>query len=430
MFKILLLGLSILFLQNCTKNIMYHSDIDGLGILKEGKFDSADKNATIYINSDKRISLSIIELDEQGQLFKRKQLDKVMQHIKSKGNKQKIYIYIHGWKHNANIEDKNLEDFKDFLLKEEKNTKVKVTGLYIGWRGKGINNKTLDIFSFFSRKNTSEDIGHGSILEILLKVENLQKDTKSSLVTIGHSLGASVILNAIEPLLVKRFLEFEKNDKEVLRGYGDLVVLYNSAVEATKYKALYSLIENYEEKNGKNSFKKQKYPILISISGDADLVTNNAFEMARHVSTFFESYSKPRDKNKNLDIVTVGNSVEFRTHKIDAIYSISDFNSSKYDLNPEKKPWTCNKRSEIDFTLDYFTKDKGNGKYFENSMIIIERNNKNITARNPYWILYNYRFKGKDASIITGHELLQSDHITCLLSALIYNMNKDKKIEQ
>ena len=399
--RFLYIGLMIFLISCASKDIIHDSEV----------VSDYQTNNSSYIHGDIKedISLCFIEYDEQGQLFERKgreQLENVIKHIKNRGQNQQIFIYIHGWKHNSQNSDNNVKSFRKFLEKVKKSTKEKVTGIYIGWRGNSLktSNQLITLPTFWNRKDISENIGHGSILEFLLRIEEISNKTKSSLVTIGHSLGASVLYTVLDPILRKRFIDFSHNHKK-LRGFGDMVILYNPAIEATRANALKEMLKYYESHN-KQPFKNQKNPILIVLSGKKDCATNTIFPLGRRISTIFTTYSNKSGKEK--DLKSLSNYKPFITHSIEAYDSISKY-----------KNWECDITSEDNFSLSKFKKQ--NTIIFKNTMIDLKYIGHS-SPQNPYWFLYD-----NGDSIILKHNNLQNRHTICLLLTLIHNVQQDKE---
>lgn len=52
-----------------------------------------------------------------------------------------VYVFVHGWRHNADIGDENIAKFHTMLALSknhlnQQNLNTKVLGVYVGWRGK------------------------------------------------------------------------------------------------------------------------------------------------------------------------------------------------------------------------------------------------------------------------------------------------------
>lgn len=85
------------------------------------RFRGADTPGDSYV-------LGIVELDDQGQLHDRKQLDAVLREIEGHENPL-VEVFVHGWKHNASAGDRNLEEFRRLLVRAAAQER-RITGGY------------------------------------------------------------------------------------------------------------------------------------------------------------------------------------------------------------------------------------------------------------------------------------------------------------
>lgn len=243
-----------------------------------------------------------------------------------------VVVFIHGWHHDAAPGDSNVQAFHRALAAVRHwRPKADVRGIYIGWRGSSLPLPLLRYLTFWERKNTSDEIGRGSLLEFLLRLERQVKPPPASdnrLVLIGHSFGASVAFNALAHVHMQRFIEGLHADTpgERFRGYGDLTVLINPAIEAMRYMPLQSAIEYYAARKQAPilDFSRERKPRLVILSSNGDLATRCTFPVARFFSTALEAHNRisahrsPDEKGRfeewNMDRDTVGNFKDFRTH--------------------------------------------------------------------------------------------------------------------
>src|SRR5262249_18020279 len=96
--------------------------------------------------------LFFVEFDDQGLLYPKgkdgagdvwQQLDRLMTQLRELANANRgisLFVYVHGWKHNANTEDDDVSGFRgalDGASQVEKATQVphRVVGIYVSWRG-------------------------------------------------------------------------------------------------------------------------------------------------------------------------------------------------------------------------------------------------------------------------------------------------------
>lgn len=214
-----------------------------------------------------------------------------------------VVLFIHGWHHNAAIDDGNVKDFAKSLsqirikLQDKKDGKpgpyrqsrerltgdgdVKVICLYIGWRGKSLP-MPLDFITFWDRKAAAERAGQGDLKEFLLRLNTIYKDRNSEsqearnvpfmgMVALGHSFGGQVLFQAIHSTLEEELIQatlVQSKNRETLQpsylsGFGDMVVLVNPAFEALQYERIYKL-------NQQLKYDRRQTPILMVLSSETD----------------------------------------------------------------------------------------------------------------------------------------------------------------
>lgn len=161
-----------------------------------------------------------------------------------------VYVFVHGWRHNADIGDEDVAKFHTMLALSknhlnQRKLNAKVLGIYVGWRGKSMDEAVplVDIpyktgISFFSRK-TQSDKNAVFLQEFIKELETQLKakpEKSNKLITIGHSLGGNMLLRAVEPLITETIKKTSIG--EIVKGFGDLVVLLNPASELSNWQKL------------------------------------------------------------------------------------------------------------------------------------------------------------------------------------------------
>jgi hypothetical protein len=91
-----------------------------------------------------------------------------------------VFLYAHGWKHNASACDNNVICFSRLLermdiLERHRNDALPkggqaaparpVVGVYVGWRGLALDAGALSNTTFWTRKATAERVGRGGVKE-------------------------------------------------------------------------------------------------------------------------------------------------------------------------------------------------------------------------------------------------------------------------
>jgi hypothetical protein len=273
--------------------------------------------------------MGFVEFDDQGQFHDRRQVNFLIDQLveESTTNNLIMVVFVHGWKHNAEIGDQNIENFRHILtqlsdLEEgsfvgdpQMSKPRKVVGIYVGWRGKSLDAGFLTNLSFWERKNTAHKVGHGGVTELLGRLEGIRQvdqrldegesTRQTKLVTIGHSFGGAVVFSALGQILTERFLDIEGMARSP-NGYGDLVVLINPAFEAMRYANLQNMAAE------RPTYFQGQRPILAIITSEADQANKIAFPAGRFFSTLFEKEKSDAQEKENR--TAVGHYAPFRTH--------------------------------------------------------------------------------------------------------------------
>lgn len=271
--------------------------------------------------------LALLEITDAGDFHDVVSVTKIMSRIgrESREADALIVTFVHGWNHNASDRDDNLVEFEALLAQlaqreaRDRGEKARrVIGVYIGWRGSSIGSTPLWVPTFWSRKAVAEDIGHSAVTvfatlnEIWTEGSKLcrqgGKPSDTRMLTIGHSFGGLIVSRAVLPLLSKGVAE-ARGDGKQFRGFGDLVVLINPAIEASAFLGLRSLLREYPS-------TRTKYPNLLVVTSDADWATRYAFPAGRLLTVWDRSV--PAWNDWRLMLETIGHIDEFRTHDLSA----------------------------------------------------------------------------------------------------------------
>lgn len=289
-----------------------------------------------HVGGDQEYLIGFVEIDDQGQLRDRAQLQALLDELYAKASKAGLLmnVFVHGWHHSAQPGDPNVEDFKSSLAQLSKvehalhKTPRKIVGVYVGWRGDSIDIPYVNDLTFWERKGTAQDVGHLGMAELLLRLEEISnvKNTqvppvRSRLVTIGHSFGGAAVYSATAQIMADRFVNSRagKSSVENAEGFGDLVVLLNPAFEALNYAPLYDLAQ------ARCSYFPDQRPRLVVLTSESDWATSYLFPIGRALSTLFESHGtiarndckRPITFNEGAaDRTTVGHFEPLLTHTL------------------------------------------------------------------------------------------------------------------
>lgn len=235
------------------------------------------------------------------------QLDALKKHLSTGSNF--VLVFIHGWRHDAQIGDTNVADVRLYAANvarfvrqrcpaEPSFCDMKVTAVYVGWRGARVDEQglkadfgkaiggTLGALSagatLFDRKPVSEAVAPGAIsairsIEGVLDPPGGTGDRVNKMIVVGHSLGGNMLATGLKDDLIKSVRRHKPG--EILPPVlGDLVVLVNPASEATKWTgvqkevwdrtALHTGLDTSEDEvlQDNNFFPGQQKPVVVSIT--------------------------------------------------------------------------------------------------------------------------------------------------------------------
>mgnify|MGYP001767231298 CR=1 FL=1 len=330
-------------LQACTTAHRAHRPMPQVVSVAEGELESRGGRLRVGRASLERhasFTLGVVEFDDQGYFWDRRQIDALEAEIRreakvSTGSGALITVFVHGWRHTSEVCDTSLCCFREALRNTAEDQTAalalsgtdakpaRVFGVFVGWRGLSKRVWPLEYLSFFSRKNVAVKVGAGDMTELLTRLDRLRRELnaadldRSRLVVVGHSLGATVVYSAISGVLKSRLAETrpafdpQAASVPVVRGFGDLVVLVNPALDAVAFHPLWDMASRFP------AFSRNQSPILIVVGSETDSATGSFFPLGQAVATLFE---KTRDAEQRRALRTaVGNYEPFVSHRLTAI---------------------------------------------------------------------------------------------------------------
>jgi hypothetical protein len=299
----------------------------------------------------------VVEVDDYGRFWDRPASEQALNAIRdaSRDRNTVVWVFIHGWHHNADESDDNYQNFKTSLkhlhdtlhephyvgvrkqlgLKEA----INVIGLYVGWRGRALPG-ALDYVTFWGRKSAAERVGDGDLREFFVKLQDIYMDRNSDtskptfmgLLTIGHSFGGQVLFKAISGAFERDLLTAMGNAQtqptgaprlaEIVSGLGDATVLLNPALEAFQYERIDRLTKAV-------SFMDIQAPVLLTVSAEDDSARKYWFPIGRTINMLF----RPRFQNDELKALwttALGEYEPQQTHTLEVAQdATSDKSSSR-----------------------------------------------------------------------------------------------------
>jgi len=306
--------------------------------------------------------LHFVEFDDQGWLYPDRpasgeapavtpshQIDHLMKRLRTlleERHDLSIVVFVHGWKHNAQSDDRNVQEFRTLLRAvgaEEKDragpggSPRKVVGVYVAWRGESwAVPASVQSVTFWARKEAARRVSVGSARELFARLQAIRhhyndaqapgKRTTGAApghaarprirtLMIGHSFGGLILYSAmsgplIESLTAQRDLdELNKETDVVAERPADMILLINPAFEASRYEALYRVSNRYVA-------KRFEPPLLVSVTSTKDWATGIAFPIGRSVNTLFERETTGEEGTAMKK--TPGHIAGYLTHRLSA----------------------------------------------------------------------------------------------------------------
>jgi hypothetical protein len=250
-----------------------------------------------------------------------------------------LITFVHGWKHNAEVCDDNLTCFRSVLelvaTREHKwaasvgggRLPRRVIGVYVGWRGKTAMINPWKQITAESRKTVAERIGHSSdSAEVFTGMEAAwrlkydqeareSKETRSLMLTVGHSYGADFLYSTIAPVLTSRASETAQANAALpeplipVRGFGTLAVLVNPAFEAQVYESF-----NQRALAAEVKYPDDQPPVLLTVTSESDWATGKFFPVNQAL-TFTYKGARRRGQWRPF-FTTVGHYEPYLTHDL------------------------------------------------------------------------------------------------------------------
>ncbi len=402
-----LLSLSML---GCTKNIQYRTDYNPC-ISSQPEEQCPQQAIQQYRNPAEpqtEYQLGFVEFDDQGQLHDRAQLNQLLDAIYKEAaeNNLLLVVFVHGWKHNAAAGDDNVTNFRATLqrlaqLETQASQQAgrqarQVFGVYLGWRGQSLDVPYLENLTFWERKNTAHQVGHGAVAEVLARLEEVKRisvaidekhpPNQTRLVVIGHSFGGAVVYSALAQILKERFVETQgpATAASNVRGFGDLIVLLNPAFEAMQLANLSDMA------NARGSYFPGQLPVLAVLTSEADWATKYAFWAGRFFSTLFE---KHKDTTRPNAVTQQPQEIAQGSANRTAIGHFAPYQT--HTLSHQDMPRALDDLGMLQSVRSGWTQDApGAQMSFPGSVLTHEHNS---VGRNPYLLIK------VDKKIIPGH---------------------------
>jgi hypothetical protein len=288
--------------------------------------------------------LAIVEFDDQGRCYDRRQMDAVAGWLADFAEEKDVIIvvFVHGWKHDARGADSDLVAFEavlDQTVRQEadhaagKGAPRPVLGVFVGWRGLSFYDRfgIVDNVTFWDRQQAGRRVAVGSVRELFGRFHRYRKDRKEAngaplVVIVGHSFGGMIVYSALAQSLIEAAsAPFD----QIVPGFADLVLLVNPAVEAARYLPIYDLTKaRMSQKIGTD-----QPPVFVCATAQNDWATGFAFPLGNAYSYLSESWLGLHERQAMVN--TIGHLPWLKTHDLAGGGAGSEFTLT--EVTPEAK---------------------------------------------------------------------------------------------
>lgn len=180
-------------------------------------------------------------------------------------NKQKyVVVFIHGWHHNANIGDRDVQRMhvflsyaRSFLNQRAAYRDTELIGVYVGWNASVWRQgylSPLDHLSYRAKKRESDRIAKKVVSDLseISASLNIQpgNPTADKMLVVGHSFGGNILAAGLKNDILHDLKDYS-GGPPLAPPLGDMVVMLNPASEARNLIDIQKLIRQ----------QKLKFPI-------------------------------------------------------------------------------------------------------------------------------------------------------------------------
>lgn len=222
-----------------------------------------------------QVSLGHVEIDDQGELIRFEQLQRVTKKIKEESSEPLLLVvYVHGWNKNASGRwisgGGDLTKFRKMLGELSETTGKKTMGVFVSWRGRSLATFPVGV-DYFHRHAAARRVGGVGGTEVLHEIGAAARGANSQnrIIMMGHSLGGAILESAMaESIAAHVAMETARGRKVKRKDFpADLMVTINSAESAIYARQLLATFKN----RGITSIEGG--PLMVSLTSKQDFVT-------------------------------------------------------------------------------------------------------------------------------------------------------------
>jgi hypothetical protein len=354
-------------------------------------------------------------------------LDEMKAYLKSlSGQRLRIVVFVHGWKNDAAYDNGNVKFFRRQLnkiadMEKDSGDGRKVVGVYLGWRGTSVHLPDFaeTLFTFYDRKDVAHKVAKGAIQSVVSSITAFEArqnggqwpcksaspdkapDCMVNTLFIGHSFGGLILFEAIEPKILTSIINSQADmdagqvDTVDRTASGDLVVLLNPAIEATRFQPVFRAMS-------RRKYTHYQSPLMVMVTSSADDATGMAFPLGRFFSTFFEKETTHEEWVANH--VTIGHMDDYTTHYLD-------------HYGKDKKVPPC--RPEKESPVRCMGVNKGN-------VLTVATDGDRVMPDYVHFPIWNVR---SNDLIMDGHSDLSRDSLADFILSLVQDLQDNPKFK-
>jgi hypothetical protein len=194
--------------------------------------------------------------------------------------------------------------------------------VYLAWRGRSVRLPFLRPFSFWGRAAAARRVARASATEVIYRLLAAGKrNPRTKTLVVGHSLGGMIVEQALTQALVSSLVTGERE----MEFPADLVILLNSAAEATTAKQFIEMLERERVKLYRTDSTGEIFerPLMVSVTSEVDSATRLFLPAGRFLNGLpkrFRSYGDescaPVRRQKKLFTHTAGNLPSLHSHVV------------------------------------------------------------------------------------------------------------------
>ena len=307
---------------------------------KTGQWPSWEEVGHAEGDSGLKAAIGFVEFRDDGELHNPEQLRQVSAKVMdlaaatqaNQGRPLLILLFIHGWHHNAAKGDENVKKFRELLQKtqrdENRHSEVKrqallqknqqdenkgsdigtdrqVVGIYVGWRGESLGHapEVVNFTTLWKRKKVAQRIGDKGLPRLMAELNAIRAThRKHRLVCIGHSLGGAMLFMGVQKKIMEGAAQVvvdarlaganlaeSRAASRIDFSYGDLTILLNPAIEASRFQSMRDEVIAASE-----HFDVGQPLAFASFTSKDDFATSGLFPASRFLGSL--SWSRERRK--------------------------------------------------------------------------------------------------------------------------------------